>query len=490
MSRAARSPSRADRGTLFRAWPGRALVAGVCGFALLGGMLTGAGAGSANASVATGSVVVRGGIVSAPASVHGSGATGRVMVPVTPTTTGAVGLTLSGLAPGVVQSDPASTGYRVDVAPGTRWARFDLAADGAPVDVVVTLDTNAGAPLRWASEAGAPAGESSSAGGRVDIADPAPGSYRVTPAAPTDDTVLTSYAPPTGVITGAFTANPSALAARSQVTSAYALTWSGLDAPAPYLGVIDYRAADPAPGEPATAGVATVITVDTGTTGGSAPGDGGGAAVAPGTPPGAASATPGAPATGSVEQPPARGTAVNPVNSSPPLITGTPSVGRVLHAHAGQWSPDDLDVAFRWQADGVDIPGATGPRFLVMPAQAGAVLTVVVTATRAGLAPALARSSGMLVSALAEVTVSTNHRRVAPGKRVTLTMTVDSPEAVTGPVTVRVDSERFTVQLRDGVGTVRFRSTTPGSYRVVASYPGSDTVSAARSAPLRFRVTG
>ena len=468
-------------------------MAGICGFALLSGIL--AGAGPAVASVATGPVAVRGGIVSAPASVHGTGTSGRVMVPVTPTSTGVVGLTLSGLAPGVVQTDPVGTGYRVDVPAGARWARFDLTVDGAPVDLVVTFDTNSGAPLRWASEAGAPAGDSSSAGGRVDIADPAPGSYRVTPTTRMPGTVLTSYTPPSGVTAGAFTASPSALTTRSQVTSAYALTWSGLAEPAPYLGVIDYRSAGPA-----TGGAATVVTVDTTAPG--APGsgasddgahdDGASGPGGAGTP-GAASADPGAtpPAvTGSSDQPPARGTAVNPVNSGPPLITGTPSVGRVLHAHAGQWSPDDLDAAFRWQADGVDIPGATGPRFRVTPAQAGAVLTVVVTATGPGLAPALARSSGVRVSALAEVSVSINHRRVQPGKRVTLTVTVDSPETVTGPVTVRVDSERFTVRLRDGVGTLRFRSTTPGSYRVVASYPGSNSVSAARSAPLRFRVTG
>ncbi|MFO7690715.1 MAG: Ig-like domain-containing protein, partial [Cryobacterium sp.] len=126
----------------------------------------------------------------------------------------------------------------------------------------------------------------------------------------------------------------------------------------------------------------------------------------------------------------------------------------------------------------------------VTPAQAGAVLTVVVTVTGRNHSPALARSSGVRVKSLAEVTVSTKHRRVAPGATMTLTVTVRGSDSVTGAVTVRVNAKRHTVRLGDdGVGTLRLVSKTPGWYRVTASYPGSDTVSAARSAPVSFRVT-
>ncbi|MFO7690792.1 MAG: hypothetical protein R6W83_09630, partial [Cryobacterium sp.] len=349
---------------------GRVTLVLVCCAALLGGSLAAVGvepAGAAHASVVTQPAEARGGNVSAPASVHGTGEAGRLKVAVTPTMTGTVDLALSGLVAGVTQSAPDATGYSVSVAPGARWARFDLSAgpDGAPIDAVVTLETNQGAPLRWTSELAAAAGPGSRAGGRADLADPAPGSYRVTPATPTGGAVLTSYVALPGVTAGAFSVHPAGLAAQSQVSTAYAVTWSGLAEATGYLGVIDYRAGDPGPGAGAadadaagsgTDQAVTVVSVDSGR-GQGAPGsaDDGTAA---GAPPGAA--PPEAPAAS--EQTPAdTGSAgPNPVNSGPPVITGTPEVGRVLHAHAGQWTPDDLDVAFRWQADGVNINEAAG----------------------------------------------------------------------------------------------------------------------------------
>lgn len=71
-----------------------------------------------------------------------------------------------------------------------------------------------------------------------------------------------------------------------------------------------------------------------------------------------------------------------PTNIVAPSITGTPVVGNTLTANPGTWMPSQgISYSYQWQADGVDIPGATGQTYLPTPGDEGMTLTVVVTAT-------------------------------------------------------------------------------------------------------------
>ena len=77
-----------------------------------------------------------------------------------------------------------------------------------------------------------------------------------------------------------------------------------------------------------------------------------------------------------------------PVNTSPPIISGTPQDGQTLSASTGSWSgTQPITYGYQWQrcdsggANCVAIAGATGPTYLATSADVGRTLRVVVTAT-------------------------------------------------------------------------------------------------------------
>jgi Tol biopolymer transport system component len=85
-----------------------------------------------------------------------------------------------------------------------------------------------------------------------------------------------------------------------------------------------------------------------------------------------------------------------PVNSAAPMITGTARAGETLTATAGRWiGTEPLTRSFQWQrcdeqgAECVEIPGSENETHLVLPADVGLTLRVVVTvANRLGAASA------------------------------------------------------------------------------------------------------
>jgi hypothetical protein len=74
-----------------------------------------------------------------------------------------------------------------------------------------------------------------------------------------------------------------------------------------------------------------------------------------------------------------------PVNTDVPTVSGVTRPGAVLTASAGAWLNSPTSFLIQWQravgGDWATIPGAVGPSYLAVPADAGAALRVVVTAT-------------------------------------------------------------------------------------------------------------
>ncbi|HEX6618296.1 MAG TPA: hypothetical protein VF024_01485 [Solirubrobacteraceae bacterium] len=74
-----------------------------------------------------------------------------------------------------------------------------------------------------------------------------------------------------------------------------------------------------------------------------------------------------------------------PVNTTLPTVSGEMRPGAVLTASAGAWLNSPTAFLIQWQraagGDWATIPGAVGPSYLTVPADAGAALRVVVTAT-------------------------------------------------------------------------------------------------------------
>jgi hypothetical protein len=79
--------------------------------------------------------------------------------------------------------------------------------------------------------------------------------------------------------------------------------------------------------------------------------------------------------------------ATAPTNTSPPAISGPTTVAEKLTASQGEWSGTaPISYAYYWQvctSSCATIPGATGSSFTVVPADVGANLRAVVTATNA-----------------------------------------------------------------------------------------------------------
>ncbi len=88
-------------------------------------------------------------------------------------------------------------------------------------------------------------------------------------------------------------------------------------------------------------------------------------------------------------------------------ITGTATVDNRLTAHPGTWTPTNANLSYQWLRDGVAIAGATNTRYTVAAADVGHAISVRVTGTRNGFAPATATSAPTAVVPAAQVLAGT-----------------------------------------------------------------------------------
>lgn len=90
-----------------------------------------------------------------------------------------------------------------------------------------------------------------------------------------------------------------------------------------------------------------------------------------------------------------------------PTISGTAKVGQTLQANAGAWKPTPTAFAYQWRRNGKAISGATASGYTVAAADAGAKLTVSVTASRDGYNAATATSKATAEVADGTITAPT-----------------------------------------------------------------------------------
>lgn len=89
---------------------------------------------------------------------------------------------------------------------------------------------------------------------------------------------------------------------------------------------------------------------------------------------------------------------IAPVNTSPPVIVGAPTVGVTLICSPGAWSNNPTGFAFLWNSNGIPISGANTASYALTNADLGNTLTCLVTATNT------AGSTGALSNAVGPVT--------------------------------------------------------------------------------------
>jgi len=165
-----------------------------------------------------------------------------------------------------------------------------------------------------------------------------------------------------------------------------------------------------------------------------------------------------------------------------PLLQGGAVVGRTLRTDGGRFSVDDVERSYQWLRDGAPIDGATARTYRVTAADAGARLSVQVTASAEGYAPVSATSRDRAVVAAPSATVGSPNRLFVP-RGSSLVYTVQVVALGVEPVgTVTVfDGRRAlgTIELQagdGGRGTLTISGLSRGIHRLSAEFGGSDAV--------------
>lgn len=86
----------------------------------------------------------------------------------------------------------------------------------------------------------------------------------------------------------------------------------------------------------------------------------------------------------------------SPVNLTPPVISGDPTVGSILTATNGTWANSPTSFTYQWQSNGVNIPGATSSTYITQISDIGHTVTIIVTAINSN-GSASASSNGIIV---------------------------------------------------------------------------------------------
>ena len=119
---------------------------------------------------------------------------------------------------------------------------------------------------------------------------------------------------------------------------------------------------------------------------------------------------------------------------STPVISGIAKVGAVLTLSGGSWTPAASTTSISWLADGVAIPGATGPTLKLGAAQLDRKITAVVTGRRAGYTDGVLRSAPTAPVGPEKLSMTKEPRLAGPphlGEAVEVTPGVVGPAGVT-----------------------------------------------------------
>ena len=92
-----------------------------------------------------------------------------------------------------------------------------------------------------------------------------------------------------------------------------------------------------------------------------------------------------------------------PVNTTPPVVTGTATVGQTLNCSQGVWANTPTSFTYQWLRDGANIASATTPNYLLVSADGSHAISCRVTATNAIGSASATSSNALLVSATAPV---------------------------------------------------------------------------------------
>jgi hypothetical protein len=136
--------------------------------------------------------------------------------------------------------------------------------------------------------------------------------------------------------------------------------------------------------------------------------------------------------------------AVGTLTTGVPTINGTVKVGSVLTANPGTFGPAPVTLTYQWMRSGVVILGATQPTYTLTGAEAGKVVSVTVTGTKAGYATSSASATTAAVSA---GTLATGTASVSGTVKVGSVLTANANGFTPAPVTLTYQWKRSGVDI-------------------------------------------
>ena len=182
--------------------------------------------------------------------------------------------------------------------------------------------------------------------------------------------------------------------------------------------------------------------------------------------------------------------AAEPVaNTAPPTVRGAARIGRMLTVAVGTWSPADATFAYRWNRDGEPIADAVAERYTVVPADAGAEISVTVVARADGFNDGTATSVAKTIRKAGTTTAgSTTGVVFSADSTVEYTIDVNADELVpVGDVTVYDGGHPIatTVLTEDDEGStaVVLPELGGGVHILTARFAGSDQLRPSTSWP-------
>ncbi|MGO1317551.1 MAG: S8 family serine peptidase [Cellulomonadaceae bacterium] len=142
------------------------------------------------------------------------------------------------------------------------------------------------------------------------------------------------------------------------------------------------------------------------------------------------------------------------VNTAPPVIEGTPTVGETLSVSQGEWSgADGAEFSYQWLRGGEAIEGALEPTYTLVGADAGTQVSAIVTATLGEQVVTAAAEAVTVAQGASQVSIALSaSSQTYGGSPVTVTATV-TPSG--GEVAFLVgDQTVATAAVEAGVGSV------------------------------------
>jgi surface antigen len=165
--------------------------------------------------------------------------------------------------------------------------------------------------------------------------------------------------------------------------------------------------------------------------------------------------------------------------SAPFHAGGRNRVGSQMWIEPGTFTPRDADVTYTWLRDGAPIAGAAAESYTVVPADAGARITALVTLSKPSYATRTLRFvMGGRVTTKPEVVVTAKGRRGSA--LVVVDIKAPGVRDPGGRVTVRIGRQEQSVHPSGGRVRVRFDDLLAVKHKVWVSYSGTGVVEPAR----------